>query len=477
MTLPAGPATSITRTLPRSLGVGRIQATDAAGRVTRFIFGEPAPAVMPDRVRHAIEAQQYNAEILIGLAQVAAIALFGTLYALSPRAYMLDVPFQPVPLVLSIYAVVVGMRLWLAVRDRLSAITLGVSLVVDIAVLMGLIWSFHLQYEQPPSFYLKAPTLFYVFIIIALRALRFEPIWILFAGGTAAVGWFGMLAYALYHSTGQIQAWVTRDYIEYITSSRILVGAEIDKIIAIVVVTMVLYVAVVRARNLMINAVAAADARHELARFIDPRLADRIALSETPLVAGEAEVREVAVVMFDLRGFTRISKTLSPVELLRLLGEYQGIVVPIVRRYGGYIDKFMGDGIMLTLGSIYPSETYAADALALVDEVMAAIEDWRADRRAAGLVDPEIGAAVTHGNCLIGALGHDERLEFSVIGDPVNLAAKLEKHNKVEGTRALALASTYRLACDQGYCATRELRETCRVDGFPEPLSLAVLKP
>ena len=72
------------------------------------------------------------------------------------------------------------------------------SVIADTLLLMVLIWSFHLQYEQPPSFYLKAPTLLYVFIFIALRALRFEPQFVVLAGLVAVLGWILMVFYVAY---------------------------------------------------------------------------------------------------------------------------------------------------------------------------------------------------------------------------------------------------------------------------------------
>ena len=68
---------------------------------------------------------------------------------------------------------------------------------MDISLLMALIWSFQIQYMQPVSFYLKAPTMIYVFIFIALRALRFEPRFILIAGATAIVGWLFLVLYVI----------------------------------------------------------------------------------------------------------------------------------------------------------------------------------------------------------------------------------------------------------------------------------------
>ena len=80
------------------------------------------------------------------------------------------------------------LRLVLAHLRRLPYWMLFASVVVDMTLLLGLIWSFHLQYEQPASFYLKAPTLLYVFIFIALRALRFEAGFVVLSGLVAALG-------------------------------------------------------------------------------------------------------------------------------------------------------------------------------------------------------------------------------------------------------------------------------------------------
>ena len=114
------------------------------------------------------------------------------------------------------------------------------------------IWSFHLQYRAPPALYLKAPTLMYVFILIALRTLRFEPGYVLLAGGCAALGWLGLFLYAAWGPAGDA---FTHSYVEYVTSYRILRGAEIDKILSILVVTMILAFSLVRSRQLLARSV------------------------------------------------------------------------------------------------------------------------------------------------------------------------------------------------------------------------------
>ena len=126
---------------------------------------------------------------------------------------------------------------------------LTLSVAADLTLLMMLIWSFHIQYDQPASFYLKAPTLLYVFIFIALRALRFEARFVLLAGLFSALGWLALVFYVV--SIDPQDNMITRDYVAYMTSNTILLGAVFDKVISILMVTGILCVALVKARKLL----------------------------------------------------------------------------------------------------------------------------------------------------------------------------------------------------------------------------------
>jgi adenylate cyclase len=90
-------------------------------------------------------------------------------------------------------------------------------------------------------------------------------------------------------------------------------------------------------------------------------------------------------------------------------------------------------------------------------------------------VAPDVGGGLATGPVLFGIIGDGQRLEYTVIGDAVNLAAKLEKHNKAEHTRALTTRAAYEVACAQGYAGARPLRLARRVGGVAEPVDLAVL--
>jgi adenylate cyclase len=445
-------------------------------RARSLLFGPPLPSRLPERVQDAILEEQQTSEILVTLMQLLAIVTFAILYTLSPKAFPPSVPFEPVPVTLSVYAGFTLVRLWLAWQRRLKPWFLALSVIVDITMLMVTIWSFYLQYEEPPAIYLKAPTLMYAFILIAIRTLRLEPWLVMLAGISAAAGWLCLVAYAV---IAEGHAEITHSFATYATSYQILLGAEFDKVVSLLMVTAILALGLLRTRKLLFRAVTDQLAAAELSRFFAPEVAGRIRDSEMALEPGQAELREAAILMVDLRGFTPLSHRLGPDQVMRLLSEYQSRVVGAVAAHGGSIDKFMGDGILASFGATRPRPSFAADALRALDDLLEATAAWARQRRAAGLPAPAVGAAVVTGPVMFGTIGDRTRLEYTVIGDPVNLAAKLEKHTKEERTRALCTAETYQLALTQAYrpAAHPESRAGRRVAGVDIPLDLVILAP
>src|SRR4051812_44346030 len=150
---------------------------------------------------------------------------------------------------------------------------------------MVTIWSFHLQYGAPPAIYLKAPTLMYVFILIALRTLRFEPGYVLLCGAAAALGWLLLVAYALLDDP---RVMVTHNFAVYAMSYSVLVGAEVDKVVSILVVTLILALALHRARGLLGRALREQQAGAHPSRLFAPAIAGPVAPGGGPPGAGVA---------------------------------------------------------------------------------------------------------------------------------------------------------------------------------------------
>ena len=448
-------------------------------RLQRFRSEREAEQRLPERVREAIRRQQIESQQLISALQLGVVLFFMFLAAIQPEqpaALRHPGAIDPIPAVLAGYALFTLARLYLSRRERLVPWVIYLSIVLDMAILLALIWSFHLKYGQPPSFYLKVPTMIYVFIFIGLRVLSFRARYVVAAGLTAAAGWALLAAYAVFASGGREM--ITRDYVEYMTSNSILIGAEADKIIAILVVTAILAVAMNRARRLVVRSAAEGAAARDLARFFSPEVARQITAAEQVVEAGAGEAREAAIVFCDIRGFTRFSHTVSPGEVIAMLTEYQQALVPVLLGHGGTIDKFMGDGIMATFGAVRSSGTAAADALRAVDAVMEAAAAWNRYRAEKGRAAHRVNAAAAFGPIVFGAVGDVDRLEYTVIGDPVNQAAKLEKANRSEAVDALTDRGTFEAALRQGYEAGPvEHRSGSRLEGFDEPVDLVVLAP
>ena len=395
---------------------------------------------LPARVRDVISREQDASEILIGWVQLGVVLTFAALYYLSPKQPGPNPMISPEPWVLAGYVLFTLARLHLAYRRRLPNWLLYVSVVMDMALLLALIWTFHLKYGQPASFSLKVPTLLYVFIFIALRALRFEVRYVLIAGGVAAIGWLLMVLYVV--KVDPDNPMITRDYVEYMTSNSVLLGAEFDKVISILMVTVILAVAIARARRLLVESVVEGSAARELSKFVPDEVARQAKAGEDRMQAGQGEVREATILFTDIEGFTTISETMTPTDLIATLNEYFSVVTKPIVDHGGVINQFQGDAILATFNLPEALPDHAAQAVRAALAVQAAL--FNRDFGDGVVLRSRIG--INSGEIVGGLVGSGDRLGYTVHGDDVNLAARLEQLNKDYGTRIVVSQRTVELA-------------------------------
>ena len=401
-----------------------------------FVFGRPLGRRLPARIQAAIKDQQVDAEILIGWTQLLLILLFFSLFLFLPRPE--QAPFQAVPWALSAFLVFTLIRLGLAYRQVIVGWLLGGLVILDMSLLLLLIWSFHIQYMQPAGFSLKSPTLHYVFLFIALRTLRFDPTYVLLAGAAAAVGWALLVVYALHEPSLTATTTVTSDYTLYLTSNSILIGAEIDKILCILLVTAVLVIAIIRARGLLVQSVADATVARELSRFVAPEVASHVAHAERAVEPGDGEVINASILFCDIQGFSTIAETISPDRLMHTLNAYFAAISEVVERYGGTITAYQGDAILIGFNTARPDPQHAGNAL----RCALGIQRMVSQRRFGEDLLLRTRCGVNTGPLVAGAVGTRERLLFTVYGDEVNIAARLEQLTKKFGTWVLASEQT-----------------------------------
>lgn len=432
--------------------------------------------LLPKRVQAALNERERANEIMARLIQLTIVLMFSLIYAVSPKTSP-DEAFSPVPYVLGAYLVISIIGLIWSIRQKLPHWSVYGSILFDFGLLYSLMISFHLQYMQPASFILKAPTLLYVFIFIAIRALRFESRFVIASGLVAALGWVAMIFYVIRIDPGDNM--LTHSYVEYLTSNSILIGAEIDKMLSILLVTMVLTLVVNASNNLLVSAVTEQVAAKDLSRFFDTSIASGIRESADQLEAGKGENREAAILFVDIRGFSRMAARMEASDVMLILSRFQSRVVPIVQNCGGVIDKFMGDGIMATFSVDGDRAASSVRAIEAAERILLDVEKWELEEPALyDIRNAGIGIGIASGPVAFGAVGQENRLEITVIGSAVNYSAKLEKHNKVLGSKLIVAANTYREALEKNYSSdfTAEFK-TAIVEGVAEPQEIVVLSP
>ena len=160
-----------------------------------------------------------------------------------------------------------------------------------------------------------------------------------------------------------------------------------------------------------------------LSRFFSPTV---VADLQTASANLDLERRDAAIMFVDIRDFTSYAETASARELARVLGEYRHIVAGTVFAYGGTVDKFIGDGVMAVFGQPKPKADDAQRALACALSLTAALDDWRNSNIGRGGPCLNAGIGLHYGTVLGGVIESGFHDEFTVIGDAVNVAQRLE---------------------------------------------------
>ncbi|MCS7033074.1 MAG: CHASE2 domain-containing protein, partial [Phycisphaerae bacterium] len=184
--------------------------------------------------------------------------------------------------------------------------------------------------------------------------------------------------------------------------------------------------------------------------YVDPALVNY--LVENPEARLDGEVKEMTVVFTDLAGFTTISEKLKE-RTVPLLNEYMSRMLPIIRANRGFWNKFLGDGIMFFYNAIPPNPNHARDAVYTVMEMQKAMEPFNEYLRERQLPRCAMRAGISTGLMVVGDAGskHEihEAADYTVLGDEVNLSARLESANKALGSRVLMTQRTVDLMGDE----------------------------
>ncbi|MEQ8965617.1 MAG: adenylate/guanylate cyclase domain-containing protein [Azospirillaceae bacterium] len=196
--------------------------------------------------------------------------------------------------------------------------------------------------------------------------------------------------------------------------------------------------------------------RQAFGRYLSPQLVERVAMQPDSLRLG-GESRELTLLFSDIRGFTGLSETMTPQELTRFINRFMTPMTGIILERQGTIDKYMGDAIMAFWNAPMPDPDHAANAcraaLAMRARLASLNADWRREAEAQGRDwrDVAIGIGLNTGECVVGNMGSDQRFDYSVLGDTVNVASRLEGLTKELGADILAGEATRAAAPDNAW--------------------------
>ncbi len=188
--------------------------------------------------------------------------------------------------------------------------------------------------------------------------------------------------------------------------------------------------------------------KRAMKKYINTNLVEDIIENSEEEVKLGGKKSEVTILMADIRGFTRISEKLEPDAVTALLNEYFGIMIPIIESYGGTVNKFIGDAILAVFNEPIKDKKHAQNAIRCATKMLAETnalkKKWMIENK------PKIGISIgiNTGTAFIGNIGTPNHLEYTVIGDTVNVASRIEAQNRQFNTQILISESTYELAKD-----------------------------
>ena len=323
-------------------------------------------------------------------------------------------------------------------------------IAVDCAYLAWLLIMRHsFANDLPPvTLAVKEGALLFFVAFLVHGAFSYSPRFILWTGACITVAWGAVVAAAALQPgtfvtlSGGGDVWREYGDPDYLPVIKVVYDYVI-----LAFLTLGLAVAVWRSRRLVLAAAASERARANLARHFSPKVVDELSAREHPF--GQTRRQAVAVLFADIRGFTTRCETMPPEEAIAFLRAFHARMEDVIFKHGGTLDKILGDGLLAVFGVPDHGNGDAGDALACGYAMLESVQRWNVERVAHGQFEVQIGVGLHYGHVMLGDVGSERLMTFTVVGDTVNIASRLQSLSKELGARLVASDALVRAVQDE----------------------------
>jgi adenylate cyclase len=404
--------------------------------------------------------------------------LSGFAFAFKARAIALGVVFMWVvfssswtrlPVLIAAMAVffVVGWIGYATAKSRYMLAIQAVCALVDVAIIvLASHYPEHDWYEWALQSWLRRSAFLYLVAYVAASALTFSVKIVLVTGAAALLGQLASFAFVL-HSAEHVDSFrgfTAPSALELLRQLTEVQGIDpvvfmLNQLVLLAITTGLIAGAIWRARRHVERAVLAETERANLGRYFSPNVVERLASDVRGLEAGRAQ--DAAVMFVDVIGSTRRMEAITPEQVITIIRAFHRRIVPIVFQHNGSVDKFLGDGLMAVFGAPEKAPCEARDALLCAVEILDSIDQERDQRIAVGKVASTVGIGIHFGPVIQGNVGIADRLEFTTLGDTVNVASRLESMSRQFDAGILLSLETL-LAAERSGPLPADLKARCR---------------
>lgn len=406
---------------------------DTRRRASWFNFNDvPRPEAAEASNRHLMQALEHNKRVGLTLAVRARwVAL-----AVTALLLVMTIPTWDV---LYYHAILIGLAItgWLQLRiGRVGRSRWELALIfLDIALMVFgmLVPNPFFDSDWPSATQYKLENFKYFYIFLAATTLGYSWRTVIFYGVWTAGLWLsGMMLILFLGSTDgaltdRLRQAVGGDkrLLDLIDPNIVDVFSRIEEVSVLLIVASILAINSFRMNQMVVRQAGISRERSNLARYFPPGIVDRLAERDQPL--GAVRAQDVAVMFADIVGFTRLAERDTPEAVVSLLRDFHRLVEEAVFDHGGTLDKYLGDGAMVTFGTPETGEHDAGDALHCAETIIGRIAAWNTERTRRGEDAIAVSLGLHFGPAILGDIGTERRLEFATLGDTVNVASRLEE--------------------------------------------------